>query len=122
MWAPQESIHWHRRFCSLPLIYPVPNFQANRLSFGILLSHFVFLLVPSLVVGVVDSILGLPVFKTIGPFYIAFLFLAGAFNPLVYATQHLGLKSATRTLFGREMPMKTTTVVPSTISMIKVES
>ncbi|KAE9549480.1 hypothetical protein FO519_007304 [Halicephalobus sp. NKZ332] len=86
-----------KQMSQLPAICSSDNknnyFQANKLSFGILVISFVFLMVPSTFVGVVE-LAGLELFKIIGPFYILGLLAAGVSNSIVYIRLHVELKQA----------------------------
>lgn len=65
----------------------------NRLSFGILVISFVFLMIPSTFVGIVE-LTGLNIFTIMGPFYFIGLLMAGVGNSVVYVTLHAELKRA----------------------------
>uniref|UniRef100_A0A7E4VJ28 G_PROTEIN_RECEP_F1_2 domain-containing protein n=1 Tax=Panagrellus redivivus TaxID=6233 RepID=A0A7E4VJ28_PANRE len=67
--------------------------QANRLSFGILLISMVFMLIPSVFVGIVD-LTRMDVFKKVGPFYIVGLLFSGVSNSVIYITLHVELRKA----------------------------
>ena len=54
---------------------------------------FVFLMIPSTFVGVVE-LAGVKIFHFLGPFYILGLLLAGVSNSFVYVTLHVELKQA----------------------------
>uniref|UniRef100_A0AC34Q2D9 G-protein coupled receptors family 1 profile domain-containing protein n=1 Tax=Panagrolaimus sp. JU765 TaxID=591449 RepID=A0AC34Q2D9_9BILA len=93
--------------------------QANRLSFGILMISFLFLMIPSTFVGVVE-LTGLPVFKIIGPFYIIGLLLAGVSNSIVYITLHVEIRQAAAYLvikktFNKKMISTSTTKFGGTV-------
>lgn len=64
---------------------------------GILLTSIVFMMFPSALVGIAEMC-GVPVFKTIGPFYILCLLLAGVTSSVIYVTLHVEIKKAAKSV------------------------
>ena len=65
---------------------------------GILLTGILFMMIPSAFVGIAEMS-GIPVFKTVGPFYILCLLIAGVTNSVLYMTLHVEIKNATKGVF-----------------------
>ncbi|KAF1753924.1 hypothetical protein GCK72_020481 [Caenorhabditis remanei] len=57
--------------------------QANRTTTGILISSLFFLTIPSLCVGILES-MGYSIFRLVGPFYSASLMLSGISNGVIF--------------------------------------
>lgn len=74
-------------------------FQANRLSFGILICGIIFQMIPSSLVFLC-TLAGFAIFKSLGPFYILGLTACGVANSFIYIGLHAEIKSAAKYAVG----------------------
>ncbi|KAK6733922.1 hypothetical protein RB195_017595 [Necator americanus] len=84
--------------------------QGNLISVGILLTSLLFVILPSVCVGFVEMI-GLSIFRNVGPFYIAGLLSAGACNTVIFAVFNRDMRRLAKDcLAGKGVPSR----LPST--------
>uniref|UniRef100_A0A7E4VJQ5 G_PROTEIN_RECEP_F1_2 domain-containing protein n=1 Tax=Panagrellus redivivus TaxID=6233 RepID=A0A7E4VJQ5_PANRE len=73
------------------------NGTGDKLSFAILLTSVIFLLMPSNIVGV-TTLIQSKMFIYFGPFYFAGMLFAGVLNSIIYMTLHAEVRHAAKTL------------------------